>query len=185
MQGMSGNIIVHGTTKVHPVITFIPGHALRAGYALHEKGLRTKTNRRRYIDQQPKTKGGRRPGNKPVINRGLCSPSGLNRISLVRASEALFRTVVHDSLERTRDGCVLPERTRRRPILRSPPHPAAPPCAPDPDRPCCVRVLDSTSTATNKRRYTGQQPGTKSPSRPAEKPRGLPPCRFLDVPSMK
>ena len=61
--------------------------------------------------------------------------------------------------------------------------PSALRCA-DPTRPLCVRVLDSTGskwmfldmpcmrrvTETNRRRYTGQQPGTKSASRPGDKP---------------
>ena len=42
---------------------------------------------------------------------------------------------------------------------------------PDPTRPRYVRVLDSTGTETKRRRSTGQQPGTKSASRPGDKPR--------------
>ena len=95
-----------------------------------------------------RTNSASRPGDKPVVNRGFCSSNGLHRISLVRASEELFRTVVFDALEGTRDGCVLREQTRRRPILPGPPRPAAPPCAARPD-PWCVRVLNSTCNRKN------------------------------------
>ena len=47
----------------------------------------------------------------------------------------MFRTVVFDALEGTRDGCVLREQTRRRLTLLGPPRPAAPPCAARPDPP--------------------------------------------------
>ena len=60
---------------------------------------------------------------------------GLNGISLVRASEEMFRAVVFDALEDTSDGGVLRGETRRRPILPGPPCPAAPLCAARPDPP--------------------------------------------------
>ena len=53
----------------------------------------------RYSGQQPGTKSARGPADKPLVNRGFCSPIGLNRISLVRACKGAFRTVVHDTLE--------------------------------------------------------------------------------------
>ena len=99
----------------------------------------TSTKRRRSTRQQPGTKSASRPVDKPRINRGSTTrfvPScGLDRISLVRASEEMFRTVVFDVLEDTRDGCVLRRETRRRPILPGPPCPAAPLCAARPDPP--------------------------------------------------
>ena len=70
---------------------------------------------------------------KPFVNRTFCLAYGLHRISLVRASKEMFRTVVFDALEGTRDGCVLCEQTRRRPIQPGLPSPAAPPCAAPPD----------------------------------------------------
>ena len=54
---------------------------------------------------------------------------------LVRASEEMFRTVVFDALEGTRDGCVLHGQTGPRPTLPGQPSPAAPPCAARPDPP--------------------------------------------------
>ena len=59
---------------------------------------------------------------------------GLHRISLVRASEMMFKTVVFDALEDTSDGGVLRGETRW-PILLDPPCPAAPLCAARPDPP--------------------------------------------------
>ena len=60
---------------------------------------------------------------------------GLNRISLVRASEELFRTFVLDALGEPGDGCVLRRETLRRSTLPGPPCPAAPLCAARPDPP--------------------------------------------------
>ena len=49
-------------------------------------------------------------------------------------------------LEGTRDGCLLGEPTRRRPVLPGPTPPRRPAaCRPAPTRPWYVRVLDSTS----------------------------------------
>ena len=70
----------------------------------------------------------------PVVCQVLDS-TDLHRLSLVRASGEAFRTRVFDALEGTRDGCVLREQTRRRPILPGPPRPAAPACAARPDPP--------------------------------------------------
>ena len=52
----------------------------------------TVTKRRRSTGQQPGTKGASRPADKPLVKRGFCSPIGLHRISLVRASEESFGT---------------------------------------------------------------------------------------------
>ena len=59
----------------------------------------------------------------------FCSSAGLHRISFVRASENSFRTVVDDAPEGNRDGCLLGEPTRRRPVLprTAPPLRRAPP----------------------------------------------------------
>ena len=110
----------------------------------HRKGF-TETNRRRYVGQQPGTKSFCCPADKPVVNRTLCSPTGLHRISFVRACEETFRTVVYDALEGKRDGRLLGEPTCRRPVLPRP----VPPRRPAVRRPAptClwyVRGLDST-----------------------------------------
>ena len=69
-----------------------------------------KDKRGRSTDQQPGTKGAPRPVDKPRINRlstGDFVPAcGLNRVSLVGASEGMFRTGFFVALEGTRDGCV-------------------------------------------------------------------------------
>ena len=162
----------------------IPGHAL------HEKGLQRQISVG-YIGLQPGMKSGCRPADKPLINRGLCSSNGLHRNSLVRASEEIpghpwdekglqmFRTVVFDALEGTRDGCVLREQTCRRPILPGPPRPDAPLCAARPDPPVVCpdfgfdRCFSSVNmifqaclelnmvTGTNRRRYIYQHLGTQ------------------------
>ena len=93
------------------------------------------TNRRRSTGQQPGTKSASRPADKPRVNRGFSSSAGVHRIFHFRASEEVFRTVVFDALEDTRDGCVLRGETRRRSILPGPPCPAAPLCAARPDPP--------------------------------------------------
>ena len=43
----------------------------------------TETNRRQYTGQQPETKSGRRPADKPVVNSWFRYSIGLHRISLV------------------------------------------------------------------------------------------------------
>ena len=108
-------------------------------HALHEKGLQRQIGVGTLVSSQeqrallvPVIKTGRKV---LVVNRMLCSPNGLHGISLVRASEELFRTVVFDALGGARDGRVLCEQSRRRPILPGPPRPAAPPCAARPDPP--------------------------------------------------
>ena len=70
----------------------------------------------------------------------------LNRISFVRASEDSFRTVFLDALEVKRDGRLLGEPTRRRPVLLRPALPRHPAVRrPAPTRSWYVRVLDSTN----------------------------------------
>ena len=57
---------------------------------------------RRYIGQQPGTKSGRRPGDKPRIIRGstarLVPPSVYMGFPLFNASEETFGTIVFDVL---------------------------------------------------------------------------------------
>ena len=70
---------------------------------------------------------------------------GLHRISVVCACEESFSTIAFYPREGKRCGGLLGASTRRRPV---PPGPAPPCCPavrrPDPTRPLCVRVLDST-----------------------------------------
>ena len=54
---------------------------------------------RRFTGQQPATKSARGPAVKPLVNRTFCSPTGLHRISFVRACEEMFKTVVYSALE--------------------------------------------------------------------------------------
>ena len=65
---------------------------------------------------------------------------GLHRISLVRASEEVFRTGSHDALEGTRDSCPWANRSVGVPSCPALPRPVAPPCAaptrPDPPVVC-------------------------------------------------
>ena len=65
----------------------------------------------------------------------------------------MFKTVVFDALEETGDACFLGGETRWRPT-RARPLRCAPP---DPTRPWCVRVLDSTSILAERQL---QCPGT-------------------------
>ena len=67
------------------------------------------------------------PCRQPLVIRTLCSLSGLNRVSLVRAVEQTFRTVVFDALGGKKVGYLLGRPTRRRPVLPF------------------VRILDSTN----------------------------------------
>ena len=63
----------------------------------------------------------------------MCSPIGLTRVSLVRASGKTFRRRVFDALGGTRDACLLGELFCRRPVLLGPAPP--PRRAPRPDPP--------------------------------------------------
>ena len=107
----------------------IPGHPL------HENGLQRQVS----VDTLVSSQGGT-AAVVPVINRlstvRCVPPMGLHRISFVRASEETFRTAIFDALEGKRDGCLLGEQTRRRPVLPRPAQPrlAATPCAAPPRR---------------------------------------------------
>ena len=86
-----------------------------------------------------------------------------------------------DALEGTRVGCLLGEPIRRRPVLpgSAPPRPAVPPCA-APSRP--VRGMSGFwIRQINMHRHIGQQPGTKSDHRPANKPVSTVCCVPLSV----
>ena len=81
--------------------------------------------------------------NQPVVRRSLCSPIGLHKISLVRASGESFRrrVCVFDALGGTRvswANCSVGAQSYPTP----PRHPAV---RPDSTRPWYVRVLNSTS----------------------------------------
>ena len=107
------------------------------------------TIRRRSNGQQPGTKSGRRPGNKPLV-RSLCSSIACYMISFVRASEESFRTVVCHALkflEGKRNGCFWTNKNFCVPFCLAPLHPDA--RHPAMRRPALtrlwyVRVLDST-----------------------------------------
>ena len=118
-----------------------PAVFLDSRKCLARKGL-IETERHRSTCQQPGTKSGRRPANKPVINRSSTarrvSRFGLHGISYVHASGETSRTVVFGDLgvgnERS-----CPERTATPRIRPAPPCPAQPPCSappcPAPPRP--------------------------------------------------
>ena len=103
-----------------------------------------KTNRRRYTGQQPGTKSGRRPGDKtgyrPRVNRGFVPPSVYIGFPLFVLPKDV-QDIVLDALEGNRDGCLLGEPIRRRPVLpcpalprplrRAPPRPDPPMIYPD------------------------------------------------------
>ena len=115
-RGQRPDIVFYATNFTNHVKTIfhVPGHAL------HEKGLQRQLRRRRYIGQQPGMKSGRRPADKPWVNRGFCSSIGLHRVGFVRASRDTPRRVIFDRLGGARDGCLLGEPTRRRPVLPVP-----------------------------------------------------------------
>ena len=87
-------------------------------HALHEKGLQRQGGGPLVSSQE------RRAAVVPQANRSLCSPIGLNWISLVRASGGAFGACVFDALGGTRDSFLLGEPFCRRPVL---PGPAPPP----------------------------------------------------------
>ena len=131
-----------------------------------------------------------------IVSRGFCSPIGLHGVSFVRASRVKPRRSFFHRLGSRRGCFLLGEQPRRRPLLPVPTRPRR--SAVRRPVPTCsgyVRVLDSTSynnflghalhekglfpdmpcmkkgfTETNSRRYTGQQPATKSARGPAVKP---------------
>ena len=87
----------------------------------------TKTNRYRSIGQQPGTKSGHRPADKPRVNRSLCSSIGLHKNPFVRASKDTFRTIGGDALEVQEgkgNGCVQGHRTLRCFVLPGPLRPS-------------------------------------------------------------
>ena len=107
------------------------------GDALHEKSLhrqigvgtlvRSQERRAAVVLQMNQLS----TGCQPQVDRGLCSPIGLHWVSFVRASG--FRTVVYDAPEGKRDGCLLGEPSRRRPVLlRTAPLLRRAPTRPDP-----------------------------------------------------
>ena len=95
------------------------------GYALRGKRF-TKTNRRRSTGQQPGTKSARGPAAKPRVKRGLCSSTGLHRISFVRGCEETFRTVVYDTMGGWQDRRLLGRSNRRHAVLPGPAPPRRP-----------------------------------------------------------
>ena len=107
------------------------------GHALHEKGLQRQTGVGSLVRSQERRAAvvprinRLSTARQPPVNRLSCSSIGLHRISFVRASGGSFKTVVYDAPGGTRDGFLLGEPTRLRPVL---PHrcPAAPPCAAPP-----------------------------------------------------
>ena len=114
------------------------------GHASHEKGLQRQRGADPLVSSQE-----RRALFVSLINRWssafFCSSIGLHRISFVRASDETFKSDLFDALGGTRDGCLLGEPIRRRPVL---PGPAPPRPAnvrrPDPTHPWYLRVFDST-----------------------------------------
>ena len=107
--------------------TSLPGHAL------HEKGVQRQKNVGPIVSSQE-----RRALLGPRSKHGLCSPTGLHSMSLVRASEETFTTIVFDALEGARVGRLLGEPICRRPGVH----------IPDPTHLWYVRVLDSASFMT-------------------------------------
>ena len=114
---------------------------------MHEKGLQGQRGDGPLVSSQE-----RRAAVAPRINRSLCPSIGFPEISIVRACEEFFSTVVRDALNvlegvlaGKRVGRLLGEPTRRRPVLPDP----APPLRPTVHRPAAtrtwyVRVLDET-----------------------------------------
>ena len=97
----------------------------------------------------------------PVVNRRFCSPIGLHRISLVRASGETFRRRFFDALEGARKDCPLGEQFCWHPVL---PDPAPPPRrAPRREPPvvCLGFGLDRSNTSWLLLIYRTPNPGTK------------------------
>ena len=99
---------------------------------MHEKGLQRQKGVGTWTNSQE-----RRAAVVLVIKRGSTGyrippsvPIGLHRISFVRASENMFRTIVYDALGCKRDGCVLGEPTLRHPVLPGPALPRRPALCP-------------------------------------------------------
>ena len=119
----------------------------------------TKTNRRRYTGQQLGTKSGRRPADKPVINRwstaGFVPPSVYIKFSLFVLPGIRPGGYSFDRLESKRDGGLLAEPTRRRPVLPvpAPPSRRAPP-RPDPGVLCPGFGFDKINLVVNNISYS-------------------------------
>ena len=90
-------------------------------------------------------------------------------ISLVRAFEESFKTVVCDALASARVGCLLGEPIRRRPVLPGPAPPRRPAVRrPDPTRPWYVRVVDSTTLLNTKSEHAPRAEAGQSWARPGQ-----------------
>ena len=115
-----------------------------SGHALHEKGLQRQVGIGTLVSSQE-----RRAAVVLVVNRTLCSPNGLHKISFVRASEESSKTVILDALEEKRvvlsPGRTDPPASHIAPPGHAPPPRRAPPRLPHPWH---VRVLDSTGWYT-------------------------------------
>ena len=94
----------------------------------------TKTIRRRYTGQQPRTKSGRRPTDKPRVKRGFCSSDGLHKVSFVRASKDMPKKLFFHRLENMEDACSWVDRPISVSSCPARLRPAVPPCA-NPSRP--------------------------------------------------
>ena len=103
------------------LIGIVPRHALHSWGVEKYKG--------QYTVQQARTKNGRCPADKPVVNRSLCSSIGLHRVCYVCASRKLFKTIVSDAIAGERDSSYLCGPFCRHPVL------------PRPDPSLYVRVL--------------------------------------------
>ena len=122
---------------------------------MHEKGLQRQIGVGTLVNSQQRRALAvpvinRLPtADKPRVNRGFCSSTGLHRISFVRACEETFRTVVYSALEGQRGGWLPRPPKCRHLVLPSVAPPRRPPCA-VPTRPArCVsgfwtRQVDST-----------------------------------------
>ena len=111
---------------------------------MHEKGLQRQIGVGTLVNSQqrralavPVINRGE-TGGQPVVNRTLCSSTGLHRIPFARACEETSRTVFYSMLEAQR-GCWFPRRPKcRHLVLPSVAPLRRPPCA-VPTRPaCCV-----------------------------------------------
>ena len=107
-------------------------------YILHEKSLKEQIDIGTLVSSQEQKERFSpllQTSGTPLVKGGLCSSNGLHRMSLVRACEELFTTIVFVALMRTRHSGVMRKQIRRRHTLPGPPSPAAQPCAARPDPP--------------------------------------------------
>ena len=145
------------------------------GYAVHEKGLQRQKGAGPLVRSPEK-----REAAVLLINRSSTArcvpPSGLHRISFVRASEESSGRVVLGTLGARRAVFAPVHRPAAVPSRRAAPRPAPPaplcparPTAvrrPTSPRPWYVQALESTGTGTIRRRSSGQRPGRKRPVSP-------------------